>query len=70
MSTTALILICSLIILLLASGWTAFVIRHRQMVRLRRQLEDLEKEMLHNHRELVNLESELARRLRNTNVKM
>jgi len=33
------------------------------MRRLRKQLEDLEKEMLSNHRELVNLETELARRL-------
>lgn len=63
MTTTALILLCSLLALLLLSGWTAFIIRHRQMRRLRKQLEDLEKEMLNNHRELVLLETELARRL-------
>jgi len=63
MTTNALILLCALIILLLLSGWAAFIIRHRQMLKLRKQLEDLEKEMLSNHRELVNLETELARRL-------
>ena len=63
MTTTALILLCSFLALLLLSGWAAFIIRHRQMRGLRKQLEDLEKEMLNNHRELVNLETELARRL-------
>jgi len=62
MSKNTLIL-SALIILLLLSGWAAFIIRHRQMRKLRKQLEDLEKEMLSNHRELVNLETELARRL-------
>jgi uncharacterized membrane protein (DUF106 family) len=62
MTTSTLILLCALITLLLLSGWAAFIIRHRQMGKLRKQLEDLEKEMLSNHRELVNLETELARR--------
>lgn len=63
MTTNAFILLCSLLFILLLSGWVAFIIRHRQMRRLKKQLEDLEKEMLSNHRELVSLEKELTRRL-------
>ena len=53
----------TVIILTPLSGWTAFMIRHRQMRKLRKQVEELEKEMLSNHRELLKLETELARRL-------
>ena len=63
MTTPSLILLCSLIVILLLSGWAAFLIRHRQVHKLKKQLEDLEKEMLNNHRELIELETELARRL-------
>ena len=63
MTTYPLILLCVLIAILLLSGWAAFLIRHRQLLKLKKQVEDLEKEMLNNHRELVKLETELARRV-------
>jgi len=63
MTTYPLILLCALIAILLISGWAAFLIRHRQLLKLKKQVEDLEKEMLNNHRELVKLETELAKRV-------
>jgi hypothetical protein len=62
MTTYSSLLLYTLFVLLFLAGWTAFIIRHRQLRRLKKQVEELEKEMLHNHRELLKLETELARR--------
>ncbi len=63
MTTSSIFLLGSAIILLFLSGWMAFIIRHRQLHKLKKQVEELEKEMLNNHRELLKLETELAKRL-------
>lgn len=56
-------LLSTVFFLFLIAGWMAFIIRHRQSLRLKKQVEELEKEMLNNHRELLKLETELAKRL-------
>jgi uncharacterized membrane protein (DUF106 family) len=63
MTTPSTLLFSALIIVLIISGWAAFMVRQRQLTRLKKQVEEMEKEMLNNHRELLKLETELAKRL-------
>jgi hypothetical protein len=55
----------TVIILLIAfaAGWFGFTFRKTQVSKLKMRIEELEKEMLTSHREMLQLETELAKRL-------
>jgi hypothetical protein len=45
------------------AGWFGFHFRSRQLRKFKRRIEELEEEMLTSHREVLQLETELAKRL-------
>lgn len=51
------------LLIAITAGWLGFNLRSRQLYKLKKRVEELEEEMLTSHREVLQLETELARRL-------